>query len=144
MAAPYHGRRTLTHWTGEKARENKERSERDAQNQEHAGRSYHIPTAVDLGEEPEGDPGLPWGGISMKHVVARGHEAESRRSSGRGDYMRDDSRTLSPDLGYTNQFANYRQPPSYGSSGGDDPYPEEDLYYYDYDYDQAGNPQQKS
>lgn len=28
----------------------------------------------------------------MRHVVSRGHEAESRRSSGRGEYIREDAR----------------------------------------------------
>lgn len=36
--------------------------------------------------------GLPWGSFSMRHVVSRGHEAESRRSSGRGEYIREDAR----------------------------------------------------
>ena len=36
--------------------------------------------------------GLPWGTFSMSHVVSRGHEAASRRSSGRGEYIREDAR----------------------------------------------------
>lgn len=47
--------------------------------------------------------GLPWGSFSMRHVVSRGHEAESRRSSGRGEYIREDARY---------------QPAQYGGGGG--------------------------
>ncbi|KAK8032492.1 hypothetical protein PG990_002226 [Apiospora arundinis] len=68
----------------EKTKEQKEKSERDALNQEHAGGSYHIHDSTDLTADEEVS-GLPWGGISMRHVVARGHESESRRSGSAPD-----------------------------------------------------------
>ena len=61
--------------SGEKSREQKERSERDARNQEHAGGSYRIPDPEDIGIEEELS-GLPWGGANMRYVVAKGHEVE--------------------------------------------------------------------
>lgn len=114
-----------------------------ANNLENAENIYRITKAEDLPEEQE-DDSQPWGTLSWKTVLARGHEAESRRSSGRGgEYLRDDPRTLSP-----GSYAGYpisRQPPSYGSSGGgEDPSLLEgpSPYFYDYEYDQAGNPSQ--
>ncbi|KAI0024359.1 hypothetical protein F4780DRAFT_775751 [Xylariomycetidae sp. FL0641] len=65
-----------------KAREQKERAERESRNHEHAGSSYRIPDPDALGPEDEDPSGLPWGSINMKHVVAKGHESESRRGSG--------------------------------------------------------------
>ncbi|CAI4210488.1 unnamed protein product [Parascedosporium putredinis] len=76
---------------GEKNRESKERAERDARNQQHAGSCYQVPAPSDVTSEHEVS-GLPWGTFSMRHVVSRGHEAESRRSSGRDDYLREDGR----------------------------------------------------
>ncbi|KAK8041178.1 hypothetical protein PG994_014185 [Apiospora phragmitis] len=62
------------------------KTERDALNREHAGGSYQIHDSTDLAANEEVS-GLPWGGISMRHVVARGHESESRRSgSGPDDH----------------------------------------------------------
>lgn len=73
---------------GEKTRENKERAERDARNQQHAASSYQIPSPADVAADHEVS-GLPWGTFSMSHVVSRGREAESLRSSGRGEHIRD-------------------------------------------------------
>ncbi|OAA45288.1 basic leucine zipper transcription factor domain-containing protein [Beauveria brongniartii RCEF 3172] len=76
---------------GEKARENREIKERHMRNLEHAGNSYRIPSAADI----TGDgalSGLPWGSVNLGHVVSRGHEAESKRSSsGRNTYNGDAS-----------------------------------------------------
>ena len=91
-------------------------------NQQHAGNSYRIPSGEDLaaGIDP------PWGGFNLPHCIARGHEAESRRSSGRGTYTGDD--------GYSAGYYGYAyghgmsQADSYGSSGGDEPYYEEGNY----------------
>ncbi|KAI9898224.1 hypothetical protein N3K66_006584 [Trichothecium roseum] len=67
-----------------KAKENKERNEREAQNQQHAGNSYRTPSADDFdnmnGSEPSG---LPWGSVNFGFIAAHGHEHGSRRSSGR-------------------------------------------------------------
>ncbi|KAF4120183.1 hypothetical protein GMORB2_3310, partial [Geosmithia morbida] len=65
-----------------KARENKERADRDSKNRENAGNAYRIPTADDFAWSTE-PCGLPWGGLNFGHAIARGHEFESRRSSGR-------------------------------------------------------------
>lgn len=76
--------------SGEKTRENKEKAERDSRNSEHAGNSYRIPSSSDI----IGDSslsGLPWGGVNLGHVVSRGHEAESKRSSERNTCAGDDS-----------------------------------------------------
>ncbi|KAL2130804.1 hypothetical protein VTI74DRAFT_5932 [Chaetomium olivicolor] len=62
----------------EKAREQKDRAARDAQNQQYAGSAYHIPDPDDFTLDDGGDlSGLPWGGINMRHVVARGHASAS-------------------------------------------------------------------
>ncbi|KAK4104909.1 hypothetical protein N658DRAFT_493013 [Parathielavia hyrcaniae] len=64
---------------GEKAREQKDRAVRDAQNQQYAGSAYQIPDPDDFALDDGGSnlSGLPWGGISMRHVVARGHASAS-------------------------------------------------------------------
>lgn len=63
---------------GEKAREQKDRAQRDAQNQQYAGAAYHIPDPEDFTLDDGGDlSGLPWGGLNMRHVVARGHASGS-------------------------------------------------------------------
>ncbi|ATY66813.1 hypothetical protein A9K55_000930 [Cordyceps militaris] len=74
----------------EKAREGKEKAERDSRNLEHAGNSYRIPSGLDIAGDDTLN-GLPWGSVNLGHVVSRGHEAESKRSSGRNTYTGDDS-----------------------------------------------------
>lgn len=75
--------------TGEKAREQKEREERESRNEQLAGSSYQVPVPEDF-MSPEGGEygdylsGVPWGGVSIQHMVAMGHESESRRGSRRG------------------------------------------------------------
>ncbi|KAK3685926.1 hypothetical protein B0T22DRAFT_538160 [Podospora appendiculata] len=66
----------------EKAREQKDRAQREAQNQRHAGSSYHIPFAHDIPADGDGDlSGLPWGSFNMRHVVAKGHRSSRSTSS---------------------------------------------------------------
>ncbi|KAM4056019.1 Basic-leucine zipper (bZIP) transcription factor [Hirsutella rhossiliensis] len=133
----------------EKARENREKAERESRNREHAGNSYRIPLgAVDLGGSGYGHgygqeeelSGLPWGGMNLSLVVSRGHEAESRRSSGRGTYIGDEPLTIaaSPPFAVVSAPApGGSTAPSYGSSGGGD-----DIFFDDasYAYDAAAFP----
>jgi hypothetical protein len=65
--------------TGEKAREQRDRAAREAQNQQLAGSAYHIPDPEDFSLLDDGSElsGLPWGGLSMRHVVTRGHIASA-------------------------------------------------------------------
>ncbi|KND93568.1 hypothetical protein TOPH_01859 [Tolypocladium ophioglossoides CBS 100239] len=112
----------------EKARENKENAERESRNQEHAGNSYRIPVVTDVSRNQELS-GLPWGSLNWSLVLARGHEAESRRSSGRGTYVGDEPY---PVPHYTMPYgADLHQTASYGSSGGDDVYYDDTNYVYD-------------
>lgn len=79
---------------GEKAREQKEREERESRNEQLAGSSYQVPVPEDF-MSPEGGEygdylsGVPWGGVSIQHMVAMGHESESRRGSRRGGGLSD-------------------------------------------------------
>lgn len=66
---------------GEKAREQRDRAQRDAQNQQYAGSTYHIPAPDDILADDGDLSGLPWGGINMRHVVARGHASASSHHS---------------------------------------------------------------
>jgi hypothetical protein len=66
--------------SGEKARDLKEQAQRDAQNREHACRSYHIPEPEELSPETECS-GLPWGSFSMPFIIQKGHEAASQQGS---------------------------------------------------------------
>ena len=114
--------------TGEKARENKEKAERDSRNQEYAGNSYRIPEPSDFNHESELS-GLPWGSVNVSHFLQRGHAAESQRSSGRGTYVGDDNFTTGQ---YSYQYSNqWNQSASYGGSSGGEEYYYDDSYYYD-------------
>lgn len=67
---------------GEKSKQKCEEKTRIVANQQAAGASYTPPEPGDLG--PDEDPaGLPWGSLSMRHVVETGNakERESRRAS---------------------------------------------------------------
>lgn len=67
--------------SGEKTRLQREESERAAENQRRAGAAYTTPEPDELDDERE--EGLPWGGISMRHVfeTGRSKEQSSRESS---------------------------------------------------------------
>ena len=67
--------------TGEKAREQKEASERSAEDQRQAGGSYSAAGPDDL-DTTSGEDGLPWGSISLRHIVATGRSKE--KDSGEG------------------------------------------------------------
>lgn len=83
----------------------------------------------------------------MRHVVSKGHETESRRGSGRGEYI-NDNRYLDPyGGGYSGSV---RQTASYGSSGEEVGYYDgESPYQYEYDQQQqqqgqgGGDPNQQ-
>ncbi|CAK7267007.1 hypothetical protein SEPCBS119000_002321 [Sporothrix epigloea] len=84
----------------EKAREQKERSERELRNQEHAASSYQVPGPEDLDIDDQLS-GVPWGGPSLRFMVAKGHESLSNSSSShhsggsqRGSYYVDDAATV--------------------------------------------------
>lgn len=66
----------------EKVREQKEETEREVENQKRAGSSYASPEPGDLDPGRELS-GLPWGGISMRHIVEAGKtkEQNSQQSS---------------------------------------------------------------
>ncbi|KAF4978693.1 hypothetical protein FZEAL_4962 [Fusarium zealandicum] len=114
----------------EKTRESKEKAERESQNQAYAGNSYRIPNTSDFGSETE-PAGLPWGSVNIGHIMARGQEAESRRSSGRGTYSGDDGFAIATYGGSPSYGTQWAQPRSYGgSSGGDEMY-YDDAYLYD-------------
>ncbi|KAI0123099.1 hypothetical protein BJ170DRAFT_687799 [Xylariales sp. AK1849] len=122
----------------EKTKEHKEKSERDSRNRDHAGSSYHIPDSNEIVDE-EDYSGLPWGSINMHHIVARGHESESKRGSSRDNYVRDDSRVYG-DYGGSNDNSQSRTY-SYGShdsnSAGD--LFDDTAFYNAYpDYDNTG------
>ncbi|KAL2212008.1 hypothetical protein CC79DRAFT_1318039 [Sarocladium strictum] len=115
----------------EKARDSKERSERDTRNQEHAGNSYRIPIPEDFAASSDLS-GLPWGSVNLSHVVLRGHDAESRRSgSGQGTTSLGDDRYSA--TAYTNSYnQSYAQAPSYeGRAAGDESFYDQAAYMYD-------------
>ncbi|KAH7318730.1 hypothetical protein B0I35DRAFT_250798 [Stachybotrys elegans] len=113
----------------QKARETKEKAERDLQNLENAGNSYRTPSQSDLSSQYE-LTGLPWGGMDLSHVVSRGHEAEGRRSSGRGTHTAEDVHSPAYYGGYGYGHG-INQTASYGSSGTDEIYYDESSYMYD-------------
>ncbi|ROW06055.1 hypothetical protein VMCG_04693 [Cytospora schulzeri] len=104
----------------EKAREQKERQEREARNQELAGNSYQVPVPDDfmsMGDDQLS--GVPWGGLNLQHMVAMGHESESRRGSRRETSDQYDY------AGADSQFYDAQLMSPYGGDmayGGDDRY----------------------
>ncbi|PHH81200.1 hypothetical protein CDD80_35 [Ophiocordyceps camponoti-rufipedis] len=118
-----------------KARENREKAERESRNQQHAGNSYRIPVGTDIAADHELS-GLPWGSMSLGLVVSRGHEAESLRSSGRGTYVGDEP-YASPHSHYAmplaSELPDLPQASYYGSSVGEDVFFDDASYGYDYD-----------
>ncbi|TFB05484.1 hypothetical protein CCMA1212_002440 [Trichoderma ghanense] len=111
-----------------KVKEQKERAEREAKDKEHAGNSYRIPEPEDIDDAEPELSGLPWGSVSLSHIVARGHEVESRKSSGRGTYLEDSFASNN----YSSSFSpGVRQTASHGSSGVNDSYGDENQYVYD-------------
>lgn len=73
---------------GEKTREQKERQEREARNQELAGSSYTIPVPEDFmsgGGIDDDLSGVPWGGLNIQHMVAQGHKSASQQGGSRQD-----------------------------------------------------------
>jgi hypothetical protein len=75
----------------------------------------------------------------VRHVMARGHETETRRGSARDHQTRDSSQYYNTYPGYYASSSQQQQTTSWGSrgsSGGDDRYQDDQqAYYYDYDYD---------
>ena len=61
--------------TGDKAREQKEASERSAEDQRQSGGSYSAANPDDL-DTGSGEEGLPWGSISLRHIVSTGRSKE--------------------------------------------------------------------
>ncbi|KAG4431821.1 hypothetical protein IFR05_012703 [Cadophora sp. M221] len=106
----------------DKAKETKERQERDAENQAHAGHSYNTPNPGEMGTDDELS-GLPWGSLSLKHVVSKGRakEEESRRGSRTHE---DRSHYESQEPVYDQQDGYYEADSTY--------YEDPDRAYYDY------------
>ncbi|KAK3181055.1 hypothetical protein K4F52_007596 [Lecanicillium sp. MT-2017a] len=115
----------------EKARENKEKAERESRNQENAGNSYRIPSPNDISSS-EDLSGLPWGSVNLSHVLTRGHELQSRRSSGRETtYVSDDNYHTNSHFGFPSYTSRIPHAPSYGdSSTGEDTMFDESPYLY--------------
>lgn len=116
----------MTHtdsYLGDKAKETKEREERDADNQAHAGHSYHTPEPDEMGTDEELS-GLPWGSMSLKHVVSRGKAKD--------EASRRDSRSRDERSHYDSQEPVYEQQETYYEADSATYYEEPDRAYYDY------------
>ncbi|KAI4868335.1 hypothetical protein F4820DRAFT_137148 [Hypoxylon rubiginosum] len=121
----------------EKAKEQKEKAERESRDLEHADSSYRLPSTDELAaDEDLSLSGLPWGSLSMKHVLARGHETESRKGSANGSGNGGDYGDA-PQYYATSGPYLPRQTACYSAntnSSGEDDFSYQDLsYYYDPD-----------
>jgi hypothetical protein len=124
--------RTLS--IGEKTREQKDKAQREAQNQQYAGSSYHVPDPDDVPEE-EDLSGLPWGSFNMRHVVSKGHATASHQGSRpESDPRPGDSQYLAPYTGGYTHVSSFD-----AGSSGDDRYYDDSPYYYDYDAPGGGS-----
>ena len=118
---------TLTSEAGDKAKETKERQERDADNRAHAHQVYDTPDPQSM-EDDENLSGLPWGSLSLKHVISRGKakESESRRGSNSRSHEGQSSFQHSPSQPV------YEDPDQDGYYEDSNVYDAEDRAYYDY------------
>lgn len=72
--------------------------------------------------------GLPWGSVNLGHVVSRGLEEETRRSSSHATFASDECQQVP---GYHMPYPNgLSQAPSYGRSGTDEAGWEDSNYVY--------------
>ncbi|KAH7113178.1 hypothetical protein B0J13DRAFT_460940, partial [Dactylonectria estremocensis] len=62
-----------------KVKETIEKEKRDSLNLAHAQNSYRILDALEAVEESEAT-GLPWGGINLRHIIAKGLQAQGTQS----------------------------------------------------------------
>ncbi|KAH7072888.1 hypothetical protein BKA63DRAFT_53099 [Paraphoma chrysanthemicola] len=90
----------------DKAKEQKEEADREAENRRRAGSSYASPEPEDI-ETNHNLSGLPWGGISMKHVVETGKNKEqsSQQSSRENSVYRTTGGSSRLGLRLSQQFA---------------------------------------
>ena len=111
---------------GDKAKEAKERQDREAENQAHAASSYVTPDPNEMGHEDELS-GLPWGSLNLRHVVSTGRarEEEPRRGS-----RVDDDKSHYDGRSYYDEGGYYEAPAQHGYTEGD-AYYEPDPTYYD-------------
>lgn len=99
-----------------------EEAKRESRNQQHAASCYQVPSPSDIAAEHDVS-GLPWGSFSMRHVVSRGHEAESRRNSGRGEYIYQPAQYGDGEVAYLPVSPFQQQKGELrGSSGGEEGY----------------------
>ncbi|KAI1255873.1 hypothetical protein MGN70_002614 [Eutypa lata] len=108
----------------EKAKEQKERAERETRDQEHAGSSYRIADPRELGDEDGDLSGLPWGGLNVRHAMVRGHhETEghrSRHSGGGGNGSPEDYDHYGAQYQQQRQQQQQQQQQQYGGSAAGD------------------------
>ncbi|KAI2641842.1 hypothetical protein GGS26DRAFT_21798 [Hypomontagnella submonticulosa] len=126
----------------EKAREQKEKAERETRDLQHAGSSYRLPSSDEIAEDDGVDlSGLPWGSLSMTHVLARGYEDESRRSGGSGgDTVQDEHAQYYATSSPYQQYQTVSYGSGTNSNGGDDySYQDMSTYYYDLDQNNGQN-----
>ncbi|KAI9704416.1 MAG: hypothetical protein M1836_007279 [Candelina mexicana] len=71
----------------EKTRQQKEDQQRDQENRQRAGSAYATPEPEDFATDDEVS-GLPWGGISFRHVV---ESSKAKQESSRGGSSREGS-----------------------------------------------------
>ncbi|CAL3963197.1 hypothetical protein PZA11_000884 [Diplocarpon coronariae] len=98
----------------DKAKETKERSERDAENQARAGYSYHTPDPRNMRKDGELS-GLPWGSISLKHVISKGKAKEESR---RGSRSQEKSPAYDQEPVYNQRDEYYEADPTYYQDPG--------------------------
>lgn len=103
-----------------------------------------MPASDELLGDDEECSGLPWGSISMRHVMSRGHDKESRKSGGDDTIMHSDDNNVYGSYlaaGSYNTAAQAMTSPSYQSYGSHDnssgtggDYFDDNTFYYSTDY----------
>lgn len=106
--------------TGDKTKADKERQDRDAENQAHAGHAYHTPDPNEIYYDEEASA-TPWGSMSMKHVVSK---ARAQDNTYRRETRPDEEASHYENAGTTYEGGAYYE--------GEAAAYEEDQPYYEY------------
>jgi hypothetical protein len=113
-------------------RADKERQDREAENQAHAGHAYHTPDPNEIYNDAEASA-IPWGSMSMRNMVSRGKTQDNTYAH---EARPDDTEDIYKDQAYyEGETVDYEEDQpyyEYGSAAGDDwysRYPQDRPYY---------------
>lgn len=98
--------------------------------------------AADFPAEEEELSGVPWGGMNIQHMISRGHNHESRKSSRKdSDIVYDETQQYDPQLmspygvGYTDTVTGGSDGRNSSGDGDETYFDDSSPSYFAFDYD---------